>query len=686
MRARTMAGKTIGVQVSVIAVALTFGFAPAGADTPPADEVQRGVVTQNDELVGYSPEHAEEQLDYESEFSERVDSQRIGEFSRKLSSQPQLVGTEGARRAAEVSVDKLREAGLKVRTHDYQVYASVPRNIEVTMTAPHTRSLAVKERGYPWLGNFEDVVDGYNAYSPAGNVEGEVVYANYGRPEDFAALDRLGVDVRGKIVLVRYGQNFRGVKSKQAEERGARGVLIYSDPADDGFTKGPVYPHGPHRPADAIQRGSIQYMWKYPGDPLTPGEPSIEGTPRIDQSEAENLPRVPTTPISYGEAEPLLRSLGGPVAPDEFQGGLDFDYRVGPGETRVDLNLDIDYQQVEVRDVVAEIPGRSKPDEMVLLGGHYDAWTYGNQDNTSAWSTSVEIGRVLSNMAEHGWRPERTIVITGWDGEEYGLLGSTEYVEQYEERLGRDAVAYLNMDGVGGDEFGAATVPALDGLLTDVTKRVPAPRGEGSVFDGWRGGDPQPEIDRPGSGSDYTAFLEHVGVPVVDLGFSTEGSGEYHSAYDDRVQMEKFLDPGYRSHAAAAKLTGRSALRLANADVVPMRYSAYGGQVDTYVRELQHQQAQTPGSSKIDLDPVARAAVRWKKATGDLERRADELVANGDLDDPGTRKRLRKINHTIRGQERALLTEEGLPQRPWYRHRDLLLRSLAQATREAAQR
>lgn len=650
---RTVVTRTAGAVVSALALLIAPAVAPAASNA--------------ERLTGYGPEHAQRQLRFEADFRQAVNADNIGEFSRLLTSKPQLVGTPGAERSAAESVRRLRDYGLDVKTYDYQVYASVPRDIRVTMTAPRRRQLAVKERGFPWLGDFQDVVPGYNAYSPPGDVSGQVVYANYGRPEDFAALDRLGVDVQNKIVLTRYGENFRGVKSSQAEQRGARGVLIYSDPADDGFTRGPVYPKGPFRPADAIQRGSVQYLWQYPGDPLTPGKPSVPGTPRIDREEAENLPSIPTTPISYGEAEPLLRALGGPEAPEEFQGGLDFDYHVGPGSTEVNLDLDIDYRPIRVRDVVAEIPGASKPEETVLLGGHYDAWTYGAEDNTSAWSTTVEIGRVLADMAERGWRPERTITLTGWDGEEYGLLGSTEYVEQFEQALGRNAVAYINMDGVAGDEFEGSGVPAADDLLTDVTRRVRAPRGNGSVYDSWRGNLESPEVERPGSGSDYTGFLDRLGVPIMDVGFSKPG-GQYHAAYDDTVQTERFLDPGYRGHAAAARVTGTSALRLANADIVPLRYSSYGPQVRHYVRQLQREQQETPGSSTVDLTPLLAGADRWTEAAKGMERRGDELLARGDLDDPRVRHELRAINAAVRDQERLLTTPRGLPGRPWYRH------------------
>jgi N-acetylated-alpha-linked acidic dipeptidase len=533
----------------------------------------------------------------------------------------------------------------------------------VTMTAPTVRPLAtIEKNNFPWQTDTENIVQGYNAYSPSGDVEAPVVYANYGRPEDFKALEDMGIDVRGKIVLVRYGQNFRGVKAHLAEQRGAAGVVIYSDPKDDGFVKGPVYPNGPFRPADGIQRGSIQYLFYYPGDPLTPGAPSVPGTDRLDPSQAADLPHIPTTPISYSEAEPLLRALGGPEAPKEFQGGLGFTYHVGPGPTAVHLDLDIDYGQAPINDAFAVIKGTKHPDQLVIVGGHQDAWTYGANDDLSGWTSVMEIGRRLAALTRKGWRPDRTIVLAGWDGEEYGLLGSTEWTEQYERYLHGHAVAYLNVDITAGKTFGAGAVPALDDLLFDVTKTVPEPGTSTSVFDAWKGDDDAPTVDRLGSGSDYTAPLDHVGVPALEIGYETP-SGEYHSSYDDTYQLEHFLDPGYVHQAAAARILGSAALRLANADIVPLRYSRYATEVLGYVDDLQKVEQQ-PGAAQVDLAPLRAAAQQWGAATSALEARANALLEGAGR---GGKAR-RRINAALLRQERYLVTAQGLPGRPWFRH------------------
>jgi N-acetylated-alpha-linked acidic dipeptidase len=613
-------------------------------------------------IPGFTPEGSAEQQQAEKRFQRAISSKDIGRFSRLLSKRPQLIGSPGNRQAFRNSVKTLRSYGLRVRRASYSVYISRPEKIQVTMTAPFRHRARNKEPRFPWQRYFDEVVVGYNAYSPSGDVSGEVVYANYGLPADYEALEELGVDVRGKIVMVRYGQSFRGVKAKVAEDHGAKGLIIYSDPEDDGFVQGPVFPDGPWKEANGIQRGSIEYIWQYPGDPLTPGAPSTRGTPRLDPEDATNLPKIPTTPLSYGDAKPMLQALGGPEAPEEFQGGLPFKYHVGPGPTKTRLNLDIAYEQERVNNVVAEIRGAKHPEQKVVLGGHFDGWTYGTDDNTSAWSAIVQAGRGMSRLLKRGWRPDRTITLVGWDGEEYGLLGSVEWVEQLRRDLRRDAIAYINMDGVGGREFGAGAVPSLDQLIKDVSHTVRAPGAPGTVWDSWTA-EGEPNVDRLGSGSDYTAFLDHVGVPSLEVGFQT-GGGEYHTSYDDTVMMERFLDPGYLGHQAASRMSGTIALRLASADALQFRYSEYATAVEGYVRALQEQE----GAEIVDLEPLVAQAQAWKVAASELEQRSGEILASGDADSRRGQRRLRRLNRSLMRQERALTQSEGLAGRPWFKH------------------
>ncbi|WP_245614543.1 M28 family peptidase [Actinokineospora inagensis] len=644
MRSITHRGRKVVAGVAVVGLTTALGTVPVAA--------------QDVALPGFTAAHSEAQRRVEKDFMAAIDPAQARELNTALSERPHLVGTEGDKITGDYAVDQLRKWGLHPDHLRFSVYGSVPKSIKVDMTAPTKKTLSTKEKPYPGQQHLDEAVVGYNAYSPAGDVTGQVVYANYGLPEDYKKLADLGVDVRGKIVLVRYGASFRGVKSEVAQEHGAKGVIIYSDPRDDGFTRGPVYPDGPWRPADSIQRGSVQYVFKYPGDPLTPGEPSTPGTHRIDPKDADNLPRVPTTPISYGEAEPLLRALGGAAVPTGWQGGLDFPYHVGPGPTEAHLGLDIDYRQIPVDNIVTEIKGRSHPEEKVVIGAHRDAWVYGSDDNTSGWTSALQIAYGLSRLVKTGWRPERTIVIAGWDGEEYGLLGSTEWVEQLAPELRRGAVAYFNMDGTAGKSFGAASVPALDDLIAGVTKDVPDPE-HGTVYANWTAKGPG-KPDRLGSGSDYTGFLQHLGIASADLGFSSPG-GEYHSTIDDPRFVDRFLDPGFRYQSVAAKTTGLTALRLAQADVFQLNYSTYARETLTYLADA--------GKRGVDVTAATKAAQEWLRAAEKLESTRDSLLRDKQFTDSGhSGHEFSRLNKSLLAQERALTQDEGLPGRPWYRH------------------
>lgn len=618
------------------------------------------------QLAGFTPESSALQAEYETILQDVVNAEVAGANSRVLSFHPQLVGTEGNRRSLQYTLDQLASYGLNPQVSTYHIYLSVPQNIEVEQVAPYYRNLLVKELSQQE--NIEDVVVGYNAYSPAGNVTGELVYVNYGLPEDYEALESLGVDVVGKIVIARYGEEWRGLKPKFAEQRGAIGCILYTDPQDDGYAEGAVYPEGPWRPANSIQRGSIIDLPIRPGDPLTPAEPSLPGTPRLAPEDSESLPRIPTTPLSHGQARYLLQSLGGPEALEEFQGALPFIYRVGPGPAQARLNLDIYYQQVAVNNVITEIPGARYPEQKVIVGAQRDAWAYGANDNSSGTVALLEIARALAELGSRGYRPDRTIVLAGWDGEEYGLLGSTEWVEHFQQELGESAVAYINLDGIAGTEFEVSAVPALDGLLYDSTQTVTEPGTYGSVYEQWasESEDPTapPEVGRLGSGSDYTAFLDFVGIPCVDLGYEAEG-GAYHSAYDNTYSVENFDDPGYVHQAAAARITGVMALRLANADVLPLDYSAYAREVVGYLEELQELQDKAYGGQQVDLSPQIRQAKDWMAATVELRQVAEGLLAS---DETTARPGIDAINGALLRQERHLIQPVGLPGRPWYKH------------------
>ncbi|TDD80071.1 M28 family peptidase [Actinomadura rubrisoli] len=617
-----------------------------------------------DPIAGFTQENSKWQRQYERLLSAIPSGKEGRSLDAELAAEPGLATTTGDRHRVARIVARLRSYGLEPQVKTYYAYLSMPKRVKVEMTAPQRRTLPVKEKPRPWQKDFDQVIPGHNGMSPSGNVRGEVVYANYGRPEDFALLAKNGVSVKGKIVLVRYGRVFRGIKPREAARRGAKGVLIYSDPADDGFTKGKVYPDGPWRAADGIQRGSIAQIQLAAGDPQTPGWPATKGARRIKPSDAPMLKGlVPTTPISYGAAEPLLRALKGAQVPKDWQGGLPFPYRTGPGGTKVHLDLRNDYQVRPLWDVTVRIPGSQRPDQEVILGAHHDAWTYGSVDNLSGAENVLQIGRALGRLLKQGWRPKRTVVLATWDGEEYGLFGSTEYAEQQAERL-RNAVAYVNMDGAGGSEFGASATPALDQSVIDASKEVRWPGTDGTLYEAWKArNEGKTPISRIGGGSDFQAFFQRYGVPAMDLGAATPGSaGNYHCSCDDFYWTSHFGDPDYEYHAAMSRLVGIATLRLANADVLPLTYRPYAVETAGYLADYTEAQRKRLGSVVVDVSRDIDQAKAWQRAAEALQARADEALRKGDT------AAFRRLNEKIMQAERDLLTATGLPGRSWYRH------------------
>lgn len=616
----------------------------------------------SDPIPGFTDAHSRIEHAYEQAFSAIPDTHTAQRLDKYLSAKPGLVASSGDYRRVQYIAKELRSYGLKPQIKTYYTYVSHPSSVQVRETAPQTRDLPVKENPQPWQKDFDKVVTGYNALSPSGNVTAPIVYANYGNPADFEALKKAGVDVKGKIALIRYGSNFRGVKTHQAYLNGAKGVIIYSDPADDGVNKGPVYPAGPWRAPDGIQRGSIGQIWNYTGDPLTPGRPATKNARRIQPSQAKELAELPTTPIGYGAAEPLLKAMTGPEAPKDFQGGLPFTYHLGPGPTQANLNLKIDYAVKPIWDVIATIPGKTHPGQEVLVGGHHDAWTYGSDDNLSGAEAVLQIGRGLGRLLKKGWRPDRTIRLATWDGEEIGLYGSTEYAEQRGTDLNK-VVAYLNMDGAAGKDFGASAVPVFDDLIYDTTKDIAWPKTSGSIYDDWsaKNGGKQPQIGRLGSGSDYTAVFQRYGVPALSLGAGTD-SGDYHCSCDDYYMESHFIDPGWVYHVAVARLVGITALRLANADALPLNYSPYAAEVGGYLNTYTKDQQDRLGSVPVDVSRDVTQAGAWKRAADALNAKAEAALKSGDL------ATVNRLNTRIQKSERTLLTSAGLPSRPWYRH------------------
>jgi len=598
---------------------------------------------------------------------------------RVLTSAPHIAGSPEDKKAAEFVAQKFREAGLETEIVEYKVWINYPSEVSVDVVAPPGVKMHGPRPERVSSDPYQDdprIAVPYCGSSPSGDVEAEVVYANYGRLEDFKRLEQMKVDVRGKIVIVRYGTNYRGVKAYLAQQFGAAGLLIYSDPLEDGYFKGEPYPRGPWRPATGVQRGSIGYSFNLPGDPTTPGIASLPGLPsaqRTPPQQAE-MPKVPTTPLSWADAEPILKHLTGAESPRDWQGALPFTYRIGPGPVRVRMHLKQDYAYRSIWDVIGRVSGSVYPEEWVLAGNHHDAWVFGAVDPGSGTVAMLEAARGIGRLLKAGWRPKRTIIFAAWDGEEHGLMGSTEWAEQHAAELDR-TVAYLNMDSaVSGPNFGASAVPSLKQFMREVTKSVPSPKG-GTVYQAWRaaGENPQqPDVtgsgripvvqlraDVPvgdlGSGSDYTPFLQHLGIASTDIA-SSGSYGVYHSAFDDMAWFKRFADPDFAYEQEMARVFGMEVLRFADADQLPYDYENYGKEIAAYIRTAQGRAEKTfakPPSFAAALEAAERFA-RAGSAVSEIQAKdASEITA---------------VNRALREAERALLLPRGLPGRPWFRH------------------
>jgi len=622
----------------------------------------------------------------ENRFLAVPDPKLAEQHLRILTQAPHVAGSPEDKATADYVAQKFRAAGLDVEIVEYRVWLNYPAEISVDVTAPADVHMHGPTREHVEGDPFADdprVITPFNAMSPSGDAEADVVYANYGSPEDFKKLEQMKVDVRGKIVLVRYGQNFRGVKAFVAQEHGAAGLIIYSDPADDGWRRGDKYPQGPWRPDTGVQRGSIGYMFAFPGDPTTPGIASVPSLPdakRTPPEQSAQLPKIPTTPLSYADAWPILEHLGGPDSPREWQGALPFTYHLGPGPVKVKMHLKQDYQFRTIWDVIGRVRGSELPDEWVVAGNHRDAWVYGAVDPNSGTTAMLEAVHGIGELLKSGWKPKRTIILGSWDAEEEGLIGSTEWGEQHESELA-NAVAYFNVDvAVSGPKFGAASVPSLKQFLRDVTKAVPSPKG-GTVYENWQKTSQTPgdtvspqetssstyrppaaavKADVPvgdlGSGSDYTVFLQHLGVPSTDIG-STGSYGVYHSAFDNFNWFKKFGDPDFVYEQQMARIFGISIIRMADADVLPYDYEEYAKEIVAYIDSAKKKaQAELVGQT-LNFAELTQAAHNFEKAGAKVLVRQQNFLRDAA-----------ELNRALRDAERALLIPEGLPNRPWFRH------------------
>ena len=677
------------------------------------------VAADEQPLYGYSAESSRAERQWEEKMRAIPSPENLRAYMKQLSAQPHHVGSAYDKTNAEWILAKFKEFGLDAHIEQFDVLFPTPKErlVELVDGGPKfTAKLqepALKED--PTSDQQSEQLPTYNAYSKDGDVTAPLVYVNYGVPEDYEELDRLGISVQGKIVIARYYHSWRGIKPKVAAEHGAIGCLIFSDPHEDGFTQGDVFPAGAYRPKDGVQRGSVADMPLYPGDPLTPGVGATKDAKRLDIKDAQTITKIPVLPISYADAQPLLAALTGPVAPPEWRGGLGITYHVGPGPAKVHLKVISDWKLKPLYDVIAKIPGSVAPEELVIRGNHHDAWVNGAEDPISGTVAELEEARALGELVKQGWKPKRTILLCAWDGEEPGLLGSTEWAEEHYTDLRAHAVAYINSDGNGRGYLGIAGSHSLEKFSNDIAKEIldpetkltawkrhqlreiadahtPEQRQEARQRTDWR-------IGPLGSGSDYTAFLQHDGVASLNIGFGGEdGGGIYHSIYDDFYWYTHFSDTDFVYGRALAQTGGTAVMRLADADVLPFEFGDFAETLQTYLKELtalaQKMRADAIERNReieeglfsatndprrprvappaeavpphLNFAPMENAIDAVTKAAAEYKKAYEKAAANGGT--ALTAASAAEVNKLLIESERKLTTEAGLPGRPWFKH------------------
>ncbi|MGH9744805.1 MAG: M28 family metallopeptidase [Candidatus Acidiferrales bacterium] len=628
-------------------------------------------------MLGFSRQAAEREADTEQRFKALASADRISKFHRYLTQEPHPAGSPRNNELAQWVASQWRDQGLEdVTVHEYDVLNSSPREVSLEMVQPKRYRAVLREEPYdidPDTKN-PNVSGAYLGYSASGEVTAPLVYAHSGNPEDYAYLLKHGIDVRGKVALVRYSNpySYRGFKALTAERLGVSALLIYSDPDEDGYKRGPVFPEGPWGPESHIQRGAITYDFLEPGDPLTPGWASVPGAKRIPAEQAVSLPKIMALPLSWHDAKPLLKNLDGPIAPDEWQGGLPLKYRLGGKRVRVHVKVDMNTSVEPYYVSEARIRGSEFPDEWVILGNHRDAWAFGGVDPSSGTASMLELTHDLGELLKQGIRPKRTLVICSWDGEEYALTGSTEWGEQYADELKKKAVAYLNVDeATSGKDFQGDAVGSLAPLLVEISRTLPAPSGK-TLYDEWKisrqfelhGAEPIQDSDlantRIGSGSDHTVFLNFLGIPTVGLTF-VGPYGVYHSMYDDFYWMNHFGDPGYRYHTLMSQLWGVMALRLANAEILPFDFASYGANIRKFILSLD---ATSHVRDKLNLVPLQDGVSAFEAAGRELSDSISRAIAVSRLDT----RTANHVNEELMQVERNWCNPAGIPGRPWWKH------------------
>lgn len=629
-----------------------------------------GAASAQSSITGFTSAHAQQQRALEVRAASLAAPASADSLSRALSMEPHMAGTPAQARTRDIFANALKKYGIGSEIRTYSIYMPHPTSVHLYRVSPNAVELSLLEGPiaedstsftYPQILTF-------NGYGAAGDVTGDIVYVNYGLIQDYATLDSLGISVKGKIAVARYGRSYRGIKAREAEKHGASALIIYSDPADDGYTRGDIYPEGPMRPWTGVQRGSV---YNDNGDPTTPGYPSLPGAKRVPL-DSTNLPRIPVIPISYGNAAELLRDVrGGGELPRGWQGGLPFRYHVGPGPVRARVAVTTDANTrpyKDIWDVIGTIRGSEFPDELVIIGGHRDAWGPGAADNVSGTVSVLEAARTIGELMKRGYRPKRSIIFASWDAEEWGLMGSTEFVEQDATRLAKNGVAYINFDEVTtGPALGASATPSLRPFFRDVTKVIASPDGKGSVYDAWRRSDrivsdtAQPAIGDPGGGSDFAGFYNHLGIPIADWGFGGP-LGIYHSAFDSYHWMTKFGDPGFRYHATMGALGAVALMRIADADILPYDYVEYAramhGLTATAAKNITLKK--WAGASTAALD----SSIVVMETSG----RAFNLARDAALARGASAESRKQANELLLQVERVFVRPEGLPvsKRKWF--------------------
>ena len=665
------------------------------------------------EILGFTPGSSRVQREWETKFRALPDPARMRADMKLLAARPHHVGSPYDKQNAEWILKQFKDAGWDAHIEQFDVLFPTPKQRLVELVAPTHFTAKLREApvpGDPTSGQTAEQLPTYNAYSIDGDVTGPLVFANYGIPADYDELAKRGISVKGAIVITRYGGSWRGIKPKVAAEHGAIGCIIYSDPRDDGYAQGDVFPKGPLRPADGVQRGSVMDMPTYPGDPLTPGVGATKDAKRLAIKDATTLTKIPVLPISYGDALPLLAAIGGPVAPTAWRGALPITYKIGPGPARVHLIVKSNWDIKPIYDVIGMLHGSTSPDEWVIRGNHHDAWVNGADDPIAGQVALLEEVRAMGALVKQGWHPNRTIIYAAWDGEEPGLLGSTEWVETHATELAQHAVAYLNSDTNGRGYLGVSGSHVLEKFINGVMRDVTDPETGASVERRARARSLERasaaarkelqtradlHIGALGSGSDYTAFLQHVGVPSMNLGFGGEDQGGvYHSIYDDIYWYTHFSDSSFVYGRALAQTAGTAVMRLADADVIPYDFTDLAETVNGYVRELKalhkgmaseaiaHNQDVADSVFYLTNDPRDPFVLPVSEATvpdldfTPLENAAAALTQaaaryqtsfNASMDGAATASYI-KLNSDILQSERLLLSNAGLPNRPWFKH------------------